>query len=198
MAQPQTLLQMSGAKTEQPRLAVAALILIDCQLEYVDGRLALPGVDAALKEAGRLLAKAREAGAPIIHVVHQGAPGGMFDLTGHSGAIAPEVAARPGEATVTKRKPNAFADTNLNDLLKSLKRTELVIAGFMTHMCVSSTVRAGLDLGYRSTVVAKAAGTRDLPAPDGGVIKAADLHRAALTELADRFAIIVPDAAALR
>jgi nicotinamidase-related amidase len=198
MAQPQTLLQMAGANTAPPRLADAALILIDCQLEYVNGRLALPGIETALKEAARLLARAREAGAPIIHVVHHGAPGGMFDPTGPSGTIAPAVAPRPGESTVAKRKPNAFADTNLNELLKSLKRNELIVAGFMTHMCVSSTVRAGLDLGYRSTVVANAAGTRDLPTPDGGVIKAADLHRAALAALGDRFATIVADAAALR
>jgi nicotinamidase-related amidase len=64
-------------------------------------------------------------------------------------------------------------------------------------MCVSSTARAALDHGYRVTVVAAAAATRDLPAPDGATMKAADIHRYALTELADRFAIIAADAAAV-
>ena len=64
--------------------------------------------------------------------------------------------------------------------LKKLGRTQLVIAGFMTHMCVSSTARAALDLGYKATVAADAAATRDLPDPMGGVISADALHRAAL------------------
>ena len=37
----------------------------------------------------------------------------------------------------------------------------------MTNMCVSSTARAALDLGYKATVAADAAATRDLPDPMG-------------------------------
>ena len=64
----------------------------------------------------------------------------------------------------------------------------------MTHMCVSSTVRAALDLGYSTTVVANACATRPLPTHDGSVIEADTLHLAALTELGDRFAVIVDKA----
>jgi len=58
---------------------------------------------------------------------------------------------------------------------------------------VSSTVRAALDLGYRCTVVANAAATRDLPDGHGGVVDANSLHRMELAALADRFAIVVDD-----
>jgi nicotinamidase-related amidase len=65
-------------------------------------------------------------------------------------------------------------------------------------MCVSTTTRAALDLGYRSTVVASATATRDLPHPTGnGVVPARNIHEAALAALADRFAVIVPDTAML-
>lgn len=67
----------------------------------------------------------------------------------------------------------------------------------MTHMCVSTTARAALDLGYRSTVVASACATRDLPDALGGVVDAKTVHRAALAALGDRFAIIAPDADAI-
>lgn len=67
----------------------------------------------------------------------------------------------------------------------------------MTHMCVSSTVRAALDLGYRSTVIASACATRDLPDGLGGVVDAATLHRAALAALGDRFAVIAPNASSI-
>lgn len=194
MPKPKTLLEMAGAKLTPSALSDSAVVLIDCQMEYVDGGLALPGVKPALAEARKLLERARKAKAPVIHVVHKGRPGGLFDLDGPKGKIAPDVAPLPGETIVQKPLPNAFAKTDLDDVLKATGRKEIVVAGFMTHMCVSSTVRAALDLGYRATVVANAAATRDLPAPDGGVIDAASLHRAALVELSDRFAIVVPSA----
>jgi nicotinamidase-related amidase len=108
-------------------------------------------------------------------------------------ALRPE----PGEPVVVKSLPNAFAKTDLHERIAATGRRELIIAGFMTHMCVSATARAALDLGYRSTVIANATATRDLPDPLGGAVAAEVVHRAALAMLADRFAIVVPDSAAL-
>jgi len=198
MTQPQTLLAMAGAPMTPSRLSDSAVIMIDCQREYVDGKLPLPGVAPALAEGARLLARARAASAPIIHVVHHGRPGGgLFDPGTAFAGIAPEVAPEDGERQVIKGKPNAFAATDLSEILQASGRKELIVAGFMTHMCVSSTVRAALDLGYRCTVVGDAVATRDLPDGKGGIVTAEQLHRASLAALADRFAIIVDAAEAL-
>jgi len=196
MYAPKTLLEMAGADPAPSRLAASVLLLIDMQMEYVDGKLTLPGADAAVDEAARLLARARAAATPVVHVRHIGKAGGAFDPDGPGGSIAPAVAPADGEAVVDKGLPNSFAGTTLADVLTVLGRKELIVAGFMTHMCVSSTVRAALDHGYRSTVVADAAGTRDLPRQDGvaGVVSAQDLHRASLAALADRFAVIAKGA----
>src|SRR5690349_14190012 len=88
----------------------------------------------------------------------------------------------PGSARrLPKRLPNAFAGTGLEAAVRATGRRELILAGFMTHMCVSSTARAALDLGYRTTIVAGATATRDLPDPTGlGVVPAADVQCAAL------------------
>jgi nicotinamidase-related amidase len=190
MSTPKTLLELSGADTRPPPLSGAALVIIDAQNEYLDGKLALPGIKPAMDALVRLLAKARDAGAPVVHVQHRGRPGGLFDVEARGGAIIDAVKPAGGEAIVQKPLPNAFAQTELDATLKKLGRTQLVIAGFMTHMCVSSTARAALDLGYKAMVAADAAATRDLPDPMGGVIGADALHRAALAELADRFAIV--------
>ena len=126
---------------------------------------------------------------------HVGKPGGFFDPDGPGGVIAPEVAPGDCEAVVDKGLPNAFAATALADTLSVIGRPQLVIAGFMTHMCVSSTARAALDLGYRSTVVAGATATRNLPDPAGrGIVSAAEVQRGALAALADRFAVVVAGA----
>src|SRR5690606_4787772 len=119
-----------------------------------------------------------------------------FDPETPAFEIARQVAPRDGEAVLDKAMPNAFAGTALDETLKRLGRKQLVFAGFMTLMCVSATVRAALDLGYASTVVGAACATRDLPDGAGGVVAAADLHRIELAALADRFALVVPDAGA--
>jgi nicotinamidase-related amidase len=191
---PKTLLEMAGAERSIAPWNQLCLVLVDAQMEYVSGRLPLHGIDAALAECARLLTLAREAGAPIVHVVHEGRSGGLFDAEGPGGAIAAAVAPRAGETIVRKRLPNAFAATNLEATLKATGRTQLVIAGFATHMCVSATARSALDHGYLSTVIAAACATRDLPSPQGGVIAASVLHEVALAELADRFATVVGSA----
>ncbi|MDP6268863.1 MAG: cysteine hydrolase family protein [Alphaproteobacteria bacterium] len=194
---PRTLMQMAGASSEPPPLAETALVLIDCQREYVDGALPLTGIGPALAETAKVLAAARAAGAPVIHVVHRGrAGGGAFDPEGPYFTEADEGAALAGESTIEKALPNAFAGTDLQQTLEDLGRKQLLFAGFQTHMCISSTVRVALDLGYASTVVARACATRDLPDGEGGVVAAADLHRASLAALSDRFALVVADSTA--
>ncbi len=194
---PKTLLQMAGAPLDPAKLSEATLLIIDAQNEYRTGALPLAGVDAAVQEIAALLARARAAGTPIVHVQHRGRPGGAFDLDAERGRIMREAAPDCDEPVVTKPLPNAFADTDLAEKLAEAGRKQLIVAGFMTHMCVSSTARAALDHGYRVTIPAAACATRDLPAPGGGVMTAADLHRCALAELADRFAIVAQDAAAV-
>jgi nicotinamidase-related amidase len=190
MTDPKTLLAMVGAPQEPGRLSDAAVVMIDCQNEYVDGMLPLVGIGPALEQGARLLEKARAAGAPIIHIVHEGRAGGAFDLDGHGGKIVDLVAPAAGETIVRKPLPNAFAKTELDEVIKATGRTEIIFAGFQSHMCISSSARAALDLGYRATVVAGAVATRDLPRPGGGVISADELHNASLAALADRFAVV--------
>jgi nicotinamidase-related amidase len=189
---PQTLLTMSGFKLDATRLKDSVLVIIDAQREYVDGKLPLDGIDISIKEASILLERARKAGTPIIHVVHKGKPGGvLFNPDGPYFEIVSTLAPKPDETIIKKALPNAFAGTNLEETLSRIGRKNLIVIGYMTHMCVSSTARAAIDRGYRITVVAKATATRDLPAPGGGVVSAQTLQNATLAALADRFAAVV-------
>jgi nicotinamidase-related amidase len=195
---PKTLLQMAGAPATPSKLSDAVLVVIDAQREYVDGKLPLTGVGTALSEIGKLLARARAAGTPVIHIQHKGKPGGAFGPDTPGFPIAGEAAPLAGEQVIEKSLPNAFAGTTLKGALDATGRKELILAGFMTHMCIEATARSALDHGLRATVVASAAATRDLPDPlTGGTITAAEVHRNALTALSDRFAIIAPDTKAI-
>lgn len=189
---PRTLLQLAGAAVAPVRLADAVLVVIDAQGEYLTGALPLDGIGPALDRLALLIARAWRAGAHVIHIQHRGPPGSLFDPAGPGGAILDQVAPSPGDLVIGKTSPNAFAGTDLGAQLAMLDRPPLVLAGFMTHMCISSTARAASDLGYRVTVAADATATRALPSQFGGLpVPAAIVQAAALAALADRFAAVV-------
>lgn len=193
MTEAMTLLQMAKVPTHPSSLDQSVILLIDHQKEYSEGALKLVGIDAAMAQMLKLLDLARIQEVPIIHIQHQGKPGGLFDVTGEGGSFMAGLEPKETETVIGKNLPNAFAGTNLHATLQKLNRKELIIGGFMTHMCVSATARSALDHGYRSTLVASATATRDLPDCDGGLVRAKDLQRASLAALADRFCIVVPD-----
>jgi nicotinamidase-related amidase len=188
---PKTLLQMAGANPTPPPLTESTVVVIDAQREYTDGKLPLDNVQPALAEIGRLLKRARALQIPVIHIQHQGKPGGAFapDTTGFE--IASPATPAPGEAVLHKSLPNAFASTDLSSRLAALKKPHVVLVGFMTHMCVEATARASIDLGFKATVIASATATRALPDATGGAaLSAAEVQRNALAAIADRFATV--------
>lgn len=197
MPHPPTLYQLTGRGHAPASLNHATLLIIDAQEEYRSGTLQLPGLDAALAEIATLLARARSLGASIIHIKHLGIPGGLLDPSGPRGEHLPEAAPLAGEIVVQKRLPNAFAGTDLHERLQAMGHLDLIVCGFMSHSSVSSTVRACKDYGYRCTLVDSACATRDLPTPDGGILRADALHKAEMAALADNFATLVTHASVL-
>ncbi|GAA3376435.1 cysteine hydrolase family protein [Streptomyces racemochromogenes] len=193
-----TLREVVGLDGRPARLADSVLVMIDFQNTYRTGVMALDGVEEALAAGARLLERARAAGAPVVHVVNDGGEGGPYDVRARIGAISDEVAPAEGEPVVVKQAPNAFHATELEKVLAGLgfgtgSGKDLVLAGFMTHMCVSFTAEGAFYRGYRPTVVAEATATRALAAPDGTVLPAAALQAAALTTVADLFGVVVPE-----
>ncbi|MFJ5446746.1 cysteine hydrolase family protein [Methylobacillus methanolivorans] len=185
-----TLRDLVGLGQTPGKLADAALILIDCQNTYREGIMALEGVEPALQEAKLLLEKARTLKVPVIHIQHDAGEGTPYDIRAHIGQIADVVAPIAGEDVITKHYPNSFVGTNLDDVLKAHGIKNIVLAGFMTHMCVNSTAHGGFNLGYAPTVVASATATRALPGADGKIIPASQIHAAALAATRDLYAAI--------
>lgn len=192
MPASKTLRELSGKPATPAPLSESVLILVDAQNTYRSGVMELAGIEPALDECARLLGRARALKVPVIHIQHDSGPGSPFDISAEIGAIADKLAPAEGEAVVVKNYPNAFVGTDLDARLKALGATRLVVAGFMTHMCINSTARGAFNLGYAVSVPASATATRALPAPDGGTVSAAALQTAALAALADLFAVVVP------
>ncbi len=84
-------------------------------------------------------------------------------------------AVRPLEQEVVIDKPgySAFAHTGLQQVLTKRGIETLIMTGVTTEVCVSSTLRAAIDLGYRCITVSNACASGDLA-----------LHKAALAMIA--------------
>ena len=189
----QTLREVTGMGFDYAGLKNSALIMVDCQNTYRRGVMQLTNVESAIIEAQKLLQMARDLKVPIIHIQHDAGVGTPYDVTAEIGQISAEVAPKNGENVITKNYPNAFIATPLEAQLKALGIESLVLAGFMTHMCINSTARGAFNLGFKPTVVASACATRSLVGANDKTVDAQTMHDSALAAIRDLFAVVVDD-----
>jgi nicotinamidase-related amidase len=158
----------------QPGLSEKALVLIDIQDFYFPGgQLPLAGADSAAAKAFILLDYFRKEGGMVVHIKHAYEPGG---------SIREIVKPVENEKVITKTEVNAFLNTDLEAYLRSHEKTELVLVGMQTHMCLEAAVRAARDLGFACTVIADACATRDIKYGER-IIAAVDVHASTLSTL---------------
>ena len=151
----------------------------------------LTNVEPAIVEARKLLLKARALKIPVIHIRHDAGVGTPYDVTAEIGAICDEVAPIAGEPVITKNYPNSFMATDLDQQLKNLGIKNIILAGFMTHMCINSTAHGGFNLGYNVTVVASTTATRPLQAANGKILSAQEVQDGAMASTRDLYAAVV-------
>ncbi|MEG9551806.1 MULTISPECIES: cysteine hydrolase family protein [Streptomyces griseus group] len=185
-----TLRELNGFDATPATLTGSTLILIDLQNTYTRGVMELNGWQASLDAAAQLLERAREAGTKVVHVINDGGEGTPYDIRAEIGRIHPAVAPADGETVVVKQVPNAFHGTDLGEHVP--EGQDVIIAGWMTHMCVAFTAQGAFLRGNRPTVVADACATRSLPLngnPNG--IPARQLHESALATVQDLYGVVV-------
>ncbi|MFF5479443.1 cysteine hydrolase family protein [Streptomyces sp. NPDC012935] len=181
-----TLRELGGADDTPAALASSTLILVDYQNTYTRGAMELDGWQPALEAASDLLSRAREAGAEVIHVQHDDGEGSLYDIRTETGRIHPDVAPVEGESVVVKKAPDSFHGTDLGKLVDDARNETVIVAGFMTHMCVAYTAASAALRGNRPTVPADACATRSVVD-----VTADELHRSALAAVADAYGVVV-------
>jgi len=179
---------LAGASAAAADDPPTALVIIDIQEFYFPGgALPLAAPEAASANAGRLLARFRERGWPVVHVGHNASAGKDFHA---------DVAPGADEEVVFKDEVNAFQGTDLHERLQRLGVKRLVLCGMQTHMCLEGAARAAHDLGYEVVVVADACATRDLKYGEA-TVPAAEVHAGTLATLDRVYGRVIDTAAAL-
>ncbi|HGM5283929.1 TPA: cysteine hydrolase family protein [Serratia liquefaciens] len=187
-----TIRTLSGAQPTQSLSANAtALLVIDYQNEYFIGKMPIPDGVKALKNTQRLVSFAHQHKMPVFFVRHLGPANGPLFAEGSKFAdFHPDLQPSGSDRVITKATPSSFVGTELDRQLKQAGIKQLVIGGLMTHMCVSSTARDAVPLGYTVIIPEDATATRDLATWDNQIVDHAVLQRAALAGVADVFAEI--------
>lgn len=176
-----------------------ALILIDIQNDYFPGgSMPLAGMEEAADNASKVLKFFRETEQQIFFVQHIASkPEAGFFIKNTPGAnIHSCVAPLDEEEVITKNHPSCFRGTTLDQQLKQQGIEELVVAGAMSHMCIDTSIRAAVDLGYKCTLIHDGCATKDLEFGKEK-IKARQVHAAYMASLSGTFATVVATAAYL-
>jgi len=109
--------------------------------------------DKIIATLSKLIEKARSSEALIIFVRNNG-PAGEPDETGTPGwEIHPSFTPKDDEIVIDKHTPDAFHETELKVKLDKLEVSHLIVAGMQSEMCVDTTVRKAVELGYELTLV---------------------------------------------
>jgi len=154
-----------------------ALIVIDLQ----NGIVSLPTVHPVaevIKHASDLAEAFRRHSLPVVLVnVDAGAPGRteqafrVRDFPAGWTNLIPELNRQPEDHTVTKQTWGAFTNTGLDEHLKKLSVTQVVIAGVATSAGVESTARHAHELGFHVTLAVDAMTDMSADAHNNSVIR---------------------------
>jgi len=123
---------------------MTCLVIIDVQRALVEE--GPHDRDAFLGGLEALLARARKAGTPVVHVQHEdeelrpGTPGWE---------IWPTLSPLPGEPVFAKQVSSAFRDTALEAWLRDRGIDTLVVAGMQTEFCMDASIKSAFERHFR-------------------------------------------------
>jgi nicotinamidase-related amidase len=154
----------------------AALIVIDLQKGIVSIPAAHP-MNEIIDRSAQLAAAFRRRNLPVVLVnVKPTTPAGRTDfvrpkmsLPPDWADLIPELDVQPTDHLVTKQRPGAFINTDLDAYLRSRNVTQVFIVGVATTVGVESTARSAYDHGYNVVLVT-----------DAMTDRSADAHRHAI------------------
>jgi nicotinamidase-related amidase len=169
-----------------------ALLVIDVQNEYFDGKLPISYPIGTLDNILTVMDETRQRKMDTVVIQHTStSQNASTFVKGTIGwQLHPEVDKRSNDLLVEKNLPGAFTGTNLESWLRSRQIDTVVICGYMTHMCCDTTARQAMQLGFAVEFLEDATGTLDV-SNHAGKVTAEELHRAVLVVQESRFSRVL-------
>lgn len=146
----------------------SALLVVDVQDSFKVGsrwqRRSNPSFESNLD---RLIRGYREAGLPVIFVLHND-PDPGFRPGDPEVRLMDFLRREEGDPLLQKNTRNSFTSTNLQEILGARGVRRVVVTGISTEQCCETTTRVAADLGYDVDFVTEATMTFPISNPATG------------------------------
>ncbi len=140
-----------------PTLPLPALLLIDMQTGFHDPVWGARNNLESEAAGSRLLAAWRAQRWPVFHAQHLSVEeNSVLRADRHGCGFIPAFLPLPKEPVFQKQVNSAFIGTGLEAALRGGNVKKIVIFGYTTPHCVSTTVRMAANLGFQVTLAADA------------------------------------------
>jgi nicotinamidase-related amidase len=148
-------------------MTTPVLLLIDVQRNMLEPPTPVPDAPRVGEAIAKILDRAREAGATVIHVRNNGSEGDADEPGTEGWELVEDV--RDREPIVDKWQSDSFAGTNLAELVPL--GAPIVAIGMQSNYCVRATSLASVKRGHPVTVVTGAHATYDEEKPAAEISK---------------------------
>ena len=137
----------------------SAVLVTDVQAKLFDTNPRPFEADEAVKRINHVTTLARAAGVPVFLIQHE-APG-YLDHGSEGWQLQKDLVIKDADIRVRKTTGDSFLRTDLEENLKLLDITNLVICGYASEFCIDNTTRRATGLGYTVQLVSDAHTTHD-------------------------------------
>jgi ureidoacrylate peracid hydrolase len=144
--------------------------------DHPEAKIDMPFLIGTIPNVKRLADAFRAAGRPVVYLAHVLKPDysdaafpywrlGMEPASGNrthcvegtwGAQIIDDLKSQEGEHLVVKKGFGGFSNTPLDTVLRNMGVTTCVVSGVSTCVCVSTTVRGGVEYNYRMILVSDA------------------------------------------
>jgi nicotinamidase-related amidase len=143
-----------------------ALLVVDAQVGVL---ASIWESERVVENLQRLVAKARASGVPVVWVQHSD---DELKYGSEAWKLAPPFVPAAGEVVVHKKYNSSFAETDLDQRLRALEVTRVVLGGAATNWCIRATAYAAVERGYDLTLIGDAHSTEPIKLADGRSVAA--------------------------
>lgn len=137
----------AATKNQRP----VALLVIDVQQGLFEKSTPIYKAGELLENINTLVGRAHESDVPVFYVQHSNARDLVKGSAGWQ--LHTQLEPQHKDYIIHKQHGNAFEDTRLEEMLRSLHVDTVVVAGLVTHGCVKATCIGAQEAGFNVILV---------------------------------------------
>lgn len=138
----------------------SAVLVIDVQRGLFDGSPRPYLADEVIRNINNVTEYARTSNIPVVFIQHE-----KISTTLEYGTegwqLQSDLIVSEHDIFIRKTTPDSFLKTNLEETLKKIGVTNLLVCGYASEFCVDTTIRRAGGLGYSIELIADAHTTHD-------------------------------------